>query len=234
MVEQHQVGAGRSHDTLDLLQFALSYQRGGVGPGTALHQRCRNLRSCAARQFLELPQRLFEINIDIAGSAVPGLSHACGKALVRIDGGRVPGQPGRRSQSPPLSRELHRDQHGKLFLGAGTQRWAGRAQPLRLCLNQAHTCPLGLVASDPVVPGLAASAGSAQSPATSAVSATAAAAEACPPCAVRTSGFASTRPSACGATRPLTTVEMACLKINCSWALFSSSTEYLSRSEERR
>ncbi len=26
----------------------------------------------------------------------------------------------------------------------------------------------------------------------------------------------------------LTTVEMACLKINCSWLLFSKSTEYLS------
>ena len=46
---------------------------------------------------------------------------------------------------------------------------------------------------------------------------------------------ASTRESADGRTspkatgRPLTTVEMACLKINCSCALFSKRTEYLSK-----
>ena len=33
---------------------------------------------------------------------------------------------------------------------------------------------------------------------------------------------------ACG-TRPITTVEMACLKINCSWLLVSSTSEYLSK-----
>jgi len=33
----------------------------------------------------------------------------------------------------------------------------------------------------------------------------------------------------CITLRLLTTVEIACLKINCSWLLFSSSTEYLSK-----
>jgi len=37
------------------------------------------------------------------------------------------------------------------------------------------------------------------------------------------------RPSAKPIGLPLTTVEIACLKINCSCALFSSSTEYLSK-----
>ena len=34
--------------------------------------------------------------------------------------------------------------------------------------------------------------------------------------------------SLCSTDRVLTTVEMACLKINCSWLLFSSNAEYLS------
>ena len=37
------------------------------------------------------------------------------------------------------------------------------------------------------------------------------------------------RCSLCITLRLLTTVEMACLKINCSWLLFSRSTEYLSK-----
>jgi len=37
------------------------------------------------------------------------------------------------------------------------------------------------------------------------------------------------RCSVCITLRLLTTVEIACLKINCSWLLFSSSTEYLSK-----
>ena len=37
------------------------------------------------------------------------------------------------------------------------------------------------------------------------------------------------RCSLCITDRLLTTVEMACLKINCSWLLFSNSTEYLSK-----
>jgi len=37
------------------------------------------------------------------------------------------------------------------------------------------------------------------------------------------------RCSECITLRLLTTVEIACLKINCSWLLFSSSTEYLSK-----
>jgi len=37
------------------------------------------------------------------------------------------------------------------------------------------------------------------------------------------------RCSPCSTERVLTTVEMACLKISCSWLLFSSSTEYLSK-----
>jgi len=42
-------------------------------------------------------------------------------------------------------------------------------------------------------------------------------------------GIAVGRCSACITARLLTTVEIACLKINCSWLLFSSSTEYLSK-----
>src|SRR3954464_1305455 len=34
-------------------------------------------------------------------------------------------------------------------------------------------------------------------------------------------------------TRPITTVEIACLKINCSWLLVSSTTEYLSNERMR-
>lgn len=42
-------------------------------------------------------------------------------------------------------------------------------------------------------------------------------------------GTADGRCSLCITLRLLTTVDMACLKINCSWLLFSSSTEYLSK-----
>src|SRR6202012_3632485 len=35
--------------------------------------------------------------------------------------------------------------------------------------------------------------------------------------------------SVCSTERELTTVEIACLKISCSWLLFSKSTEYLSK-----
>ena len=35
------------------------------------------------------------------------------------------------------------------------------------------------------------------------------------------------------AIRPMATVEMACLKINCSWLFVSSTTEYLSKERMR-
>src|SRR6202012_3862097 len=41
--------------------------------------------------------------------------------------------------------------------------------------------------------------------------------------------MATGRCSVCITLRLLTTVEMACLKINCSWLLFSRRTEYLSK-----
>ena len=41
------------------------------------------------------------------------------------------------------------------------------------------------------------------------------------------------RCGACGIVRPITTVEMACLKINCSCPLASRTTEYLSKERIR-
>src|ERR1039458_575184 len=223
MVEQHQVRAAGSRHTHNLVELSVPHQGGWIRLCAALHHRCRHLRACAPRQFLKLRQRRGKI--EIAARADVGRRPRNLRRL-RPHCRGLAGPPRRCGQPPPLSGELHRDQHGELLPRICVRQGTSRARRLRLCFHKAHLCPLVLVVS-----GLGMSVclqRLAQSPATPATSLTTPATPLAPPCA-RASGLASVRPSACGPTLPLTTVEIACLKISCSCALFSSSTEYLSK-----
>ncbi len=208
VIEEHQVGAARGDHAVDLVDFACTHECGGVRAGAALDQGGGDFGSGGTRQLFELRQRSLEIEIGhrLRRNRIRvGLRH--GFIVARQQSRGLPGQARCRGQLAPLAGKFDGHQHGSLCAWKRQASAAGRLGRSVSHLDRpAHSDTQGVTFHIYSPEGLW-----------------------CSTAATAWDPEAWERLSECELGRPLTTVEMACLKMSCSWLLFSSRTEYLSK-----
>ena len=234
VIEEKQVGIHGRGRARNFLQLACADQSRGIGPVATLQNFTDNFRARASRQCAQFSQRFFRVKLWNARFVGAGLSRGMrwssrlrhwqrvGRQQHRalpapVQSPSAPLRPRVRTSSPTRKARSCASSAGTGCVPRGTRPDAGaRSRVFLGCDLRKPKTPY------PSLPeALAADAVAGADEDAVPVPAAAAFPSECATCAP------------CGSVRPITTVEMACLKINCSCPLASSTTEYLSKERMR-